>query len=406
MISTGVTTGEQGSNGRRRSFDRWSGLLKVAQMTHEPLMTVANLVDDLKRRFDDQLQRLAALEGPLNIEQKRARILDLDDRMSGPEFWADAAKASATQKERTQLEQELKAFVDNKKSAADGRELIEVAGEDEASLQELQQEADRVETAVRRLEMSRMLRGQNDKNDAIVSLAVGQGGADAQEFTEMLLRMYTRYAEQRGLRAELSDLVPSEPSGIKSATLVVRGEYAYGFLKAEIGVHRLVRISPFSGKRETSFAGVWVIPDVADDIDIDINPADLDIITMRSGGAGGQHVNKTESAVQVMHIPTKIIVRCQQERSQLQNKMLAIKLLKSRLYDLEMKKRLAERDKVEAQKMEASFGSQIRNYVMAPYQICKDLRSGHETSQVHNVLDGDIQPFIEAYLLDSERNAT
>jgi peptide chain release factor 2 len=367
-------------------------------------MTVANLVDELKRRFDGLQVRLRALEGPLDIEQKRLRIADLDDRMSAPDFWQDATKAQAVQKERTKLEHEVKTFLDSDRGSREGLELLEIAGDDEASLQELDVEAKRMEVAIGRLEMSRMLRGPTDGNDAILSLAVGQGGADAQEFTEMLLRMYTRYAEQRGYTAELSDMVPAEPSGIKSATLVLRGEYAYGFLKAEIGVHRLVRMSPFSGKRETSFAGVWVIPDVADDIEIDINPADLDISTMRSGGAGGQHVNKTESAVQVMHIPTRIIVRCQQERSQLQNKLLAIKLLKSRLYDLEVKKRLAEKDKVEAQKMEASFGSQIRNYVMAPYQICKDLRSGHETSQVHAVLDGDIQPFMEAYLLDLARD--
>jgi peptide chain release factor 2 len=214
--------------------------------------------------------------------------------------------------------------------------------------------------------------------------------------------MYTRYGERRGFTVDMTDVVYAEPSGIKSSVLLIKGEYAYGFLKAEIGVHRLVRMSPFSGKRETSFAGVWVIPEIGDEIDIEVDMSDLDVITMRSGGAGGQHVNKTESAVQITHRESGIIIRCQQERSQLQNKMLAIKLLKARLYDREIKKRLAEKDKLEAAKMEASFGSQIRNYVQAPYQICKDLRSGHETSQVDKVLDGDIQPFIESFLLADE----
>jgi len=221
------------------------------------------------------------------------------------------------------------------------------------------------------------------------------------------LRMYRRYAEKQGYTAFLQDIESAEPAGIKSATLHVKGEYAFGFLKAEIGVHRLVRMSPFSGKRETSFCGVWVLPEIDDTIEIKINPADLEWKTMRSGGSGGQHVNKTESAVQVTHFPTGIQIRCEQERSQLQNKEQALSMLRSQLYDLEIKKRLAEKDKAEATKMEASFGSQIRNYVLAPYQVCKDLRTGHETSQVHAVLDGDIQTFMEAYLLyaDAERRA-
>jgi peptide chain release factor 2 len=252
-----------------------------------------------------------------------------------------------------------------------------------------------------------MLRGETDRNNCILTVNVGQGGADAQEFTEMLLRMYTRYAERKGFTVEVSDITEAEPAGHKSATIIVSGEYAYGFLKAEVGVHRLVRMSPFSGKRETSFAAVWVIPEINDDIEIDIKTDDLEIQTMRSGGAGGQHVNKTESAVRISHIPSGIVIVVQQERSQIKNRALGMKILRSRLYDLEIKRRLAEKDKAEALKLDASFGSQIRNYVLAPYRLAKDLRSGYEVGNVDAVLDGDLQPFIEAQLLheDDERRA-
>ena len=371
-------------------------------------MTVANLIADLKRSLDDLGVRLDALEGPLDIQEKKARLAELDDKMSAPDFWNDQAKASTLQRERNSIDSDVRVFQSARVGVNDCLELVDMAGEDEATLNDVHADVVKLDAAVRGLEMSRMLSGENDKNNAIMTLSVGQGGADAQEFTEMLFRMYKRYAERRGYDVDITDIVPAEPSGLKSATMLIKGDYAYGFLKAEIGVHRLVRMSPFSGKRETSFCGVWVIPEVGDDIDIEINPVDLDIITMRSGGAGGQHVNKTESAVQIMHKPTGFIVRCQQERSQLQNKMLAMRLLKARLYDLEVKRRLAEKDKLEAAKMEASFGSQIRNYVLAPYRIAKDLRSGHEAGNVDAVLDGDIQPFIEAFLLveaDTDKGA-
>ena len=251
------------------------------------------------------------------------------------------------------------------------------------------------------LEFRNMLSGEEDRLSAIVQINSGAGGTESQDWAQMLMRMYLRYAERRGYKCEMIDEQAGEEAGIKSCTLHIEGEYAYGYLKVETGVHRLVRISPFDGnaRRQTSFASVFVYPEVDDDIDIEVKDEDLRVDTLRSGGAGGQHVNKTESAVRFTHIPTGIVVLCQQERSQHKNRSLAMKLLKAKLYEREIKLREAERDITEAGKMDIRFGSQIRNYVLHPYRLAKDLRSGWETGNVDAVLDGELQPVIESALL-------
>lgn len=361
----------------------------------------ANLLYEIQRKLGAIEARLASLRDAIAFNDKVERLTALDKEMAEPDFWSDQERAQKAQVEKSHLSREVERFQKALLSLNDYQELIELVKNDESSLIELDNDISDLDSTVSTIEMERMLSGSLDPNNAIVSINVGQGGVDSQDFSEMLLRMYKRYAERRGYEVTLMELQPGEEAGIKSVTMLVAGRYAFGYLKAEIGVHRLVRISPFDsgGRRHTSFASVWVIPEIDESIDVAINNDDLRVDTFRSGGAGGQHVNKTDSAVRITHLPTNTVVVCQAERSQIKNRSTAMKILKARLYELEMRKRLAERDKAEAQKMEASFGSQIRNYVMAPYRLVKDLRTGLEVGNVDAVLDGDIQPFIEAYLL-------
>jgi len=246
-----------------------------------------------------------------------------------------------------------------------------------------------------------LLSGPNDPRDAIVTINAGAGGTDAQDWAQMLLRMYLRWAERHQFKVEIVDEQPGKEAGIKSATLTLSGEYAYGLMSAEAGVHRLVRLSPFNAgsSRETSFASVFVYPDIQDDVEIEVNEKDLRVDTYRSSGAGGQHVNVTDSAVRITHLPTGIVVTCQNQRSQHQNREVAMHILKSRLYELEMEKRRAETAQLEESKRDISFGSQIRNYVLHPYRLAKDVRTKHETSDVDGVLDGDLDEFIKQYLV-------
>jgi len=284
----------------------------------------------------------------------------------------------------------------------DALELLEMAAaeNDAETLAVLQQEAEALEKELDKKEFQLALSGPHDRDDAILSIHAGAGGTEAQDWAEMLLRMYTRWAEHKGYEVEITDLTPGEEAGIKSVTMTVRGAYAYGYLKAERGVHRLVRISPFdaSARRHTSFALVEVMPLLEDDIEIQINPNDLRIDVYKSAGAGGQHVQKNATAVRIVHLPTGIVVQCQNERSQHQNKEMALRILRARLYALEEERQEQERARLKGKHVEAGWGNQIRSYVLQPYQMVKDLRTGYETGNVQAVLDGNLDPFIEAYL--------
>ncbi len=279
--------------------------------------------------------------------------------------------------------------------------LFEFAETDESSGQELQNLIAKLETEVAEAETQSLLSGETDANNAICSIQSGAGGTDAQDFAEMLLRMYLRWAERKGFKVEILDEQSGSEAGIKSATFRVEGEYAYGLLSAEAGVHRLVRISPFNsgGSRETSFASLFVSPEIDENIEVEINDKDLRVDTYRSSGAGGQHVNVTDSAVRITHLPTGIVVTCQNQRSQLQNRAVAMQVLRSKLYELEMEKRKSETAELEANKQDISFGSQIRNYVLHPYRLVKDTRTKFEVTDVDAVLDGAIDEFIKEFLL-------
>jgi peptide chain release factor 2 len=320
-----------------------------------------------------------------------------------PDFWNDQKKAQALTREKAQAEELVSAWDRPHRGLEDAHVLLDLADEaaDEASRVEAAAALDAVDQAIRGLEFRRMLSGEHDRADAIVEVNSGAGGVEAMDWAAMLHRMYTRYCERRGWEVELADYTEGEEAGLKSCSFLVRGEYAYGFLKAEAGVHRLVRISPFdaNARRQTSFASVFVYPDIEKDIEIDIKEADVRVDTYRSSGAGGQKVNKTSSAVRLTHEPTGIVVAVQNERSQFKNRDVAWKILKARLFELEQKKRDAEKQALENTKTDIGWGSQIRSYVLAPYRLVKDIRTGEETGQVDKVLDGDLQPFLEAFLL-------
>lgn len=325
--------------------------------------------------------------------------------MLEPHFWEGGETAQKILKERTSLLEGLSPWKQEKKDLEEMEILLQLIEEqkDEEEAQELLDRIEKSEEAIDQMEFRRMLGGEHDERNAIVSINAGAGGTEAQDWVEMLLRMYLRWAEDKGYPTEIIDILSGDEAGLKNVTFTVNGRYAYGYLKAEVGIHRLVRISPFDAgaRRHTSFASVFVIPEVPDDIVIEIDEKDLRIDTYRSSGAGGQHVNKTDSAVRITHLPTGIVVQCQNERSQHKNKATALKILKARLYEKEMKEKSEKLGELHSNKKEIAWGSQIRSYIMHPYKMVKDHRTDMVIHQVDRVLDGEIDDFMKAYLLNA-----
>ncbi len=341
------------------------------------------------------------LGGFFDAPEKCAELEKSEAQISEPDFWNDQANAQKIVQHRSRIEKALAQQENFETGISDAEVLFEFAQTDENSVAELESLIVRLDKETSEAETQSLLSGETDINNAICSIQSGAGGTDAQDFAQMLLRMYLRWAEKKGFKAEVLDEQSGSEAGLKSATFRIEGEYAYGLLATEAGVHRLVRISPFNsgGSRETSFASMFVSPEIDENIEVEINDKDLRIDTYRSSGAGGQHVNVTDSAVRITHIPTNTVVTCQNQRSQLQNRVVAMNVLRSKLYEIELEKRRADSAELEATKQDISFGSQIRNYVLHPYRLVKDTRTKFEVTDVEAVLDGEIDEFIKEFLM-------
>ena len=340
--------------------------------------------------------------GVFDLAAKERRLAEVDELMSRQEVWSDLERQKALSRERKGLERLVAQWRQGKEAVEEAGLLLEMAVEesDAATVNEVRERVVELEGRIADLELRRVMTDENDASNAIVLIHAGAGGTEAQDWTQMLLRMYLRWAERHKFGVQLFDEQPGDEAGIKSVTFMVKGEYSYGYLRGESGVHRLVRISPFdaSGRRHTSFASVFVYPEVDEEISIDIKEADLRVDTFRASGAGGQHVNKTSSAVRITHLPTGIVVQCQNERSQHRNRDTAMKILRARLYEKERQEQAARRQEIEDNKKEIAWGSQIRSYVLQPYRLVKDHRTGEEMGNVDAVLDGYLDTFIQSYL--------
>lgn len=345
------------------------------------------------------------LGGIFDVDRKRERLEEVVGQLEDPQLWNHPEEAQKLGKERVTLEEVVTGFEQLEQALVDIKEMLELVAveNDAAAFADVVADIEKLETRLSALEFARMFSGKMDPNNAYVDIQAGSGGTEAQDWAQMLLRMYLRWADKHEFKTQILELSTGEVAGIKSATIEVTGSYAFGWLRTETGVHRLVRKSPFDSgnRRHTSFASVFVSPEIDDDIEIEINPADLKIDTYRSSGAGGQHVNTTDSAVRITHQPTGIVVQCQNERSQHKNKAQALKQLRAKLYEMEMQKRTADQASVEASKSDISWGSQIRSYVLDQSRI-KDLRTGEENTNTQAVLDGDLDKFIEASLKQGE----
>jgi len=345
--------------------------------------------------------KIGNIEKIINPDSLNKRLKEISEMENGAEFWNNPKNVAKIQKEKNALLRKIKKYNDAKTALNDNKDMYELAQmeEDEETLEEVFNELPELENKIKALEIEVMLSGEHDSNNAIISIHPGAGGTESHDWASILYRMYLRFAEKRGWKVEVLDYQDGDEAGIKDVTFMMKGENAYGYMKAENGIHRLVRVSPFdsAGRRHTSFASVQVSPEIDDDIDIVIEDKDIRIDTYRASGAGGQHINKTESAVRITHIPTNVVVQCQNGRSQHQNKETAFKMLKSRLYELELEARKAEEEGKE--KSEIGWGHQIRSYVLFPYQQIKDVRSDKAYSQVDKILDGDLDDVIEDVLI-------
>lgn len=341
--------------------------------------------------------------GIFDLDAKRRRLSEIAEETARSDLWSDRDRAERLLREQRGLERDIAFFDETERILSDARVLLELAEEerDAATAGEAAEKAGELRARLDDAELQRLLSGEHDAYDAIVSINAGAGGTDSCDWAEMMLRMYLRWCERRGYRAELLDTQPGEEAGIKSATLLIHGDRAYGHLRSEIGIHRLVRISPFDaqGRRHTSFASFTMVPDVGEEVDVEIDEKDLRIDTFRAGGAGGQHVNRTDSAVRITHLPTGLVVQCQNERSQHKNRSQAMKVLKARLYEKAELERQQEMEQLVGEKKEIGWGSQIRSYTLHPSQRVKDHRTGHETGRAQDVLDGELDGFMRAYLL-------
>ena len=360
------------------------------------------MLEELKPRLSELSEKLDQMEASLEVSHKEEKIAELEYKMGEPTFWDDAEAAQKINQELADLKGSVDKYKALREKYDDAATLLEMGLEekDESMEADVKAELDAISDGLEALQLEVLLSAPYDTNNAILTLHAGAGGTEAQDWTQMLLRMYGRWAERHGFAVETADLLPGDEAGVKSATLFIKGHNAYGFLKSEKGIHRLVRISPFDAqaRRHTSFSACDIMPEIDDNVDVNINMSDVRVDTYRASGAGGQHINKTSSAVRMTHEPTGIVVQCQNERSQLQNREQCLKMLRAKLFELEMEKKEAELAKLEGDQQKIEWGSQIRSYVFQPYTMVKDHRTGCETGNVQAVMDGELDPFIRAYL--------
>ena len=357
------------------------------------------MADRDEKDLEKVAQRVEAAHGYLHIDERAAELAKLDEEIAQPGFWDDASHAQSVSKQASVLRDTIAEYDEAAALLDDARAAFDLASEDELFAEEASAALDKLDELLDALEISSWFSERFDGGDAILTVNPGSGGLEAQDWTDMLYRMYVRYAEKKDWKVTVLDVVPGEGIGLDKATIQIEGRNAFGMLKSESGVHRLLRISPTDDKkrRHTTFAGVEVLPVLPDDIEVDLNPADVRVDVYRSSGPGGQCVNTTDSAVRLTHIPTNIVVTCQNEKSQLQNKEAAFRVLKAKLYEREEQKRQEELAELRGDRMDNTFGSQIRNYVLYPYQMVKDVRSGIETGNVDAVLDGELDEFVIGY---------